>query len=154
MLYVIVSLLLIGIVLIVIELILIPGTTLVGLLGFIVTVAGIVFCYRQYGNDVGLYVLISAAALMLATLFFSFRFQAWSRFSLKSAIKSKVNEGMLNHLHIGDSGIAISALRPFGKAQINDQQYEVRSTGPYVNHGAKIKVINISLNQITVEPLT
>jgi membrane-bound ClpP family serine protease len=153
MLYVIVALLLIGIVLIVVELILIPGTTLVGLLGFIVTVAGIVFCYRQYGNEVGVYVLISAAALMLATLFFSFRFKVWSRFSLKSAINSKVNEGMLSSLHIGDSGVAISALRPFGKARIKDQQYEVKSTGPYVNHGAKIKVIHISSNQITVEPL-
>src|SRR6187549_3048069 len=101
---IIISLLAIGLSLIIVELVFIPGTTVVGLLGLIFTVVGIVVSYRHFGNDTGFYILMGTAAITLAALFLSFRSGAWNRFSLKSSIDSRVNEDMLKVLHIGDEG--------------------------------------------------
>jgi membrane-bound ClpP family serine protease len=153
MLLVIVSLLLIGLVLIIVELVFIPGTTLVGLLGFIFAISGIVISYRHYGSEVGLYVLSSMAVITLVTLVFSLRSGAWSKFSLKSSMNNKVNEELMSTIQVGDSGTTISVLRPYGKAEINSQQYEVKSFGNFVSNGVKVKVTHILSNQIIVEPL-
>src|SRR5687768_11921605 len=92
---IIIALLTIGIGLIIVELVFIPGTTVVGLLGLIFSIVGIVISYNYFGNDVGFYILIGTLVTTLIALFYSFRSGAWTRFSLKSSMDSKVNEGML-----------------------------------------------------------
>lgn len=150
---IIISLLAIGLGLIIVELVFIPGTTVVGLLGLIFTIVGIVISYRHFGNDIGFYILIGTSVSTLAALFISFRSGAWSRFSLKTSIDSKVNEGMLSVLNVGDEGTTRSALRPIGTAQFGDQNYEVKTTGAFLDSGARVKIVQIQSNQIIVEPL-
>ncbi len=150
---IILSLLLIGLALIIVELIFIPGTTVVGLLGLIFTITGIAISYNHFGNDVGFYILLATIATTVGTVIYSFRSGAWSRFSLKSSNDGKVNEGMIQDFHVGDEGITISTLRPFGKATFNDKTMEVKTSGDYVEHGQKVKITHIELNQITVQPI-
>jgi membrane-bound ClpP family serine protease len=151
---IIISLLIIGLGLIIVELIFIPGTTVVGLLGLIFTIVAIVISYRHFGNDIGFYILIGTSVSTLAALFFSFRSGAWSRFSLKSSIDSKVNENMLKALNIGDVGTTRSALRPMGTAEFGNKNYEVRTTGSFLDPGTPVKIVQILSNQIIiVEPL-
>lgn len=151
---IIVALLLIGLTLILVELVFIPGTTVVGLLGLIFAIVGVGVSYQHFGNTVGLYVLIGMSAVTLGGLFYSFRSGAWSRFSLKSAIDSRVNEGLLSALHIGDEGITLSSLRPMGKAEFHEKAFEVRTSGGYVNSGERVRITRIQSHQIVVEPLT
>jgi membrane-bound ClpP family serine protease len=150
---IIIALLAIGLGLIIVELVFIPGTTVVGLLGLIFTVVGIVISYRHFGDQIGLYILIGTSATALATFFFSFRSGAWSSFSHKSAINSKVNEGMLKPLNVGDQGTTRSALRPAGTAEFGDKNFEVRTTGSFLESGTRVKIVQIQANQIIVEPL-
>jgi membrane-bound ClpP family serine protease len=150
---IIISLLAIGLGLIIVELVFIPGTTVVGLLGVIFTIVGIVVSYRHFGNDVGFYILVGTGVSTLLALFFSFRSGAWNRFSLKSSIDSKVNQDMLKVLNIGDEGTTRSALRPSGTAEFANQNYEVRTTGSFVDSGIRVKIVQIMSNQIIVEPL-
>jgi membrane-bound ClpP family serine protease len=150
---IIIALLAIGLSLIIVELVFIPGTTVVGLLGLIFTIVGIVVSYRHFGNDVGFYILIGTGVTTLVALYFSFRSGAWNRFSLKSSINSKVNEGMHKVLSIGDEGITRSALRPVGTAEFANQNYEVRTTGSFLDTGTRVKIVQIQSNQIIVEPL-
>ena len=150
---IIISLLLIGLALIIVELVFIPGTTVVGLLGLIFSIVGIVISYNHFGNDVGFYMLLGTLGLTLATLFYSFRSGAWSKFSLKSSMDSKVNEGMMATVQIGDEGITLSTLRPIGKAEFNSKTYEVKTSGNYVDRGEKVKITQIESHQIVVEPI-
>ncbi len=150
---IILSLLLIGLALIIVELIFIPGTTVVGLLGLIFTITGIVICYNHFGRDYGFYILLGTIGTTVLAVVFSFRSGAWSRFSLKSSSDSKVNEGIVQNLHIGDEGIANSTLRPIGKATFSDKTVEVKTSGDYVEQGQKVKIVHIELNQITVQPI-
>jgi membrane-bound ClpP family serine protease len=150
---IIISLLAIGLGLIIVELVFIPGTTVVGLLGLIFTIVGIVISYSHFGNTTGFYILMGTSLTTLVALFFSFRTGAWTRFSLKSSMNSKVNEGMLSTLSVGDEGTTRSALRPMGTAEFGNQQYEVRSLGSFVESGSRIKIVQILSNQIIVEPI-
>lgn len=150
---IIIALLLIGLALIVVELIFIPGTTVVGVLGLIFAAAGIITAYKHFGRETGFYILLGASATTLVTLIYSFRSGAWSKFSLKGAIDSKVNEGITSTLNVGDEGVSLSVLRPIGKGEFNDKQYEVRTSGIYVENGKRIRITSIQANQIFVEPI-
>jgi membrane-bound ClpP family serine protease len=150
--FIIFALLLIGLTLIVIELVFVPGTTIIGLLGAVFAVAGIVVSYRHFGDEIGLYVLIGTSAVTLGVLIYSFRSRSWSKLALKTSIDSKVNEGAIDALKVGDTGVAISVLRPFGKAEFNNKQYEVRTAGNYVESGVQVSIVQIASNQIIVEP--
>jgi membrane-bound ClpP family serine protease len=149
---IILSLLVIGLALIIIEIIFIPGTTVVGVLGLIFSGAGIVISYKHFGNDIGLYILLGTSVISLATLVYSFRSKSWSKFSLKTSNDGKVNEGMLDALAIGETGRTISTLRPIGKAEFNNKQLEVRTAGDYVDTNTPVKIILIQSHQIFVEP--
>src|SRR5690606_31189034 len=127
--------------------------TVIGLLGAIFMVVGLVFCFRNYGNEVGFYVLMGTLVTMLGAMVYSFRSGAWSRFSLKTAIESKVNEDHVAELKTGDEGMTVSTLRPNGKANFNDEQYEVKTVGAYVDAGTRVKIIEIRANEIIVEPI-
>src|SRR5688572_21874170 len=150
---VVLSLLVIGLALILVELVFIPGTTLVGLLGLIFTIVGLVISYNHFGSDIGFYFLMGTLVTTLVGLFYSFRTGAWSKFSLKTSIDSRVNEGATQFLKVGDEGLTMSALRPMGKVDFQGQNFEVKTLGGYVEAGQKVKIIQIQYNQIVVEPL-
>lgn len=153
MLWIIVALILTGLLLIIVEIVFIPGTTVVGLLGFIFAVVGIIFSYKDYGNEVGFYVLLGTSLVAASALYLSFRKGAWGKFSLKENIDSKVNQGITNVLEVGTIGKAVSALRPMGSVEFNGRIFEVKSNGEYFNPGTLVKIVKIQLNDILVEPI-
>jgi membrane-bound ClpP family serine protease len=153
MLVIILSLLILGLVLLIVEVIFIPGTTVVGILGIVFSTVGVIVSYKHYGDEVGFYVLLSTLLATAITLFYSFKTGAWNRFSLKSSIKGKVNEGITDTLKIGDEGVTTSSLRPSGKAEFHDQIFEVRSLGQYIPPNVKIRIIQMELHQIIVEEI-
>jgi membrane-bound ClpP family serine protease len=150
----IISLLLIGLALIVIEVIFVPGTTVVGIMGVICAGAGVIISYKHYGSDVGFYLLLGTCLVAATALVLSFRSGAWTRFANKSAINSKVNEGITSALKEGDEGVALSTLKPIGKAQFGLSEFEVKTIGDYVDVGTRVTIISIKSNQIVVKPLT
>jgi membrane-bound ClpP family serine protease len=149
----VISLLVFGLLLVVAEVIFVPGTTVVGLIGFCFLVVGVGLSFKYFGSEVGWVMLASASVASGGLLYFSFTTNMWSRFSLKSAIKSKVNEGELDQLQVGMEGIALSALRPMGNAELNNQIVEVRTNGDYLDSGSRIRIVKIVSNQIIIEPI-
>ena len=151
---VIAALILAGLVLIIAEVVFIPGTTVVGFLGLIFAIVGIVFSYSHYGREIGFYVLLGTGLTSAAALYLSFRKGAWKKFSHQSAIDSKVNEGMTAHLSPGDEGISTSVLRPMGSVDFNGKIFEVRTNGEYVANGMKVRIVQVqSNNTILVESI-
>jgi membrane-bound ClpP family serine protease len=149
----VISLILFGIFLIVAEVIFVPGTTIVGLVGFVFLVIGIGVSFNYFGSETG-WITVGITSVASGLIFYySFKSNIWSRFSLKTSIDSKVNEGELKSLTVGTEGHTVSALRPVGKAELGDKQYEVKTQGEYLDSGSKIRVIKILSNQIIVEPI-
>jgi len=149
----VISLVVFGLVLVVAEVVFVPGTTVVGIIGFCFLVVGVGLSFKYFGSEVGWVMLGSTSVASGGLLYFSFTTNVWSRFSLKSSNKSKVNEGELDQLLVGMEGTTISALRPIGKAELNNQIVEVKTNGDYLDSGSRIRVIKIVSNQIIIEPI-
>jgi len=150
---VVIALVAIGMILLLVEILFVPGTTLVGLVGFIVLGIGVGLSFKYFGREVGWMTLGTTSVIAGLTLYISFKSSLWSRFALKSTNTSKVNEDP-SGIAVGEEGIALSALRPIGKAEIGKQTYEVKTLGAYVDSGKRIRIIQINSNQIIVEPLS
>lgn len=147
----IIALLLIGgIILLLLEILVVPGTTVVGVLGFILVAVGIWQSYVIYGVMVGSAVLIVSLGLSLLALYLSLRSKTWNKAMLNTSINSKVNLGS-DKLRVGDSGMSISRINPMGKAIFNNEFFEVSSFGGMIDENRPVKVIEIQRNKIYVE---
>lgn len=135
------------------EIIFVPGTTLLGLLGLVFTITGVVLSYLSFGGGIGTVVLAITIILAISILIYSFKSGVWERFALKSAINSKFNEGDLTGLQVGEEGIAISALRPMGKADFRDKIFEVSTFGNFLPSGTRVRVVSIKNHKIYIEPI-
>lgn len=147
----IIILLIVGIILIVTELVFIPGTTIFGIAGLILTAAGVIMAFVSFGTGTGLIILAISFVLITGLLIVSFRSDTWEGISLKSANTAHVNEDVKNNLWKGDKGVALSALRPGGKAEFKDTVVEVSTLGQYLDAGSEVKIISIQDHKIIVE---
>lgn len=147
----IILLTLVGLVLIYLELIFIPGTTILGVLGLVLAGIGIYIAYERHGTTNGSIVLAASLLVTIVALVWSFRSNAWSKFSLKEKSEGRVNQDYTEGLQIGGIGFAISDLKPIGKAEFNNKAYEVRSKGQLIESGSEVEIIKLSGNRIIVE---
>ena len=150
----VVLLICIGLVLIVVELIFVPGITIVGILGVILVGAGVWISYATLGTETGHLVLAGSIVAGGLTLFYSFRSDAWTRFALKDSHKSRVNEDNPHLLEVGEEGITVSALRPQGTALFKERRHEVQTAGTFLPPNTPVRIIKIVANKITVEAIT
>lgn len=145
-------LIVVGLILLMVEVIFIPGTTLVGLLGLVFVITGLIVSYTEFGSPTANYVLLATSVLGAAILYLSFRKGAWHKFSLKTSIDSKVNEGLTAEFKVGNEGVAVSVLRPMGSAEFSGKIIEVKTNGDYLASGTRVKIVQINANDILVEP--
>ncbi len=149
----VISLIIFGLALIVVEIIFVPGTTLVGALGFVFVIVGVGMSFNNFGSEAGWITIGCTAVASGVLMYYSFSSNLWGKFSLKSANNSRVNEGEVDQLQVGLEGKTISALRPVGKAELNNKTFEVKTMGEYLDAGKSIRIIKIVSNQIFVEPI-
>ena len=104
---VLVSLIVIGLALVIIEVIFVPGTTIVGLFGLVCLAAGIWISFAQFGTGVGWIVTAISAVSAGGLTIYSFRAGAWKKFALDKTINSKVNEDKPLPVDIGSQGLSL-----------------------------------------------
>ncbi len=147
----IVLLILLGILLLLVELLIIPGITVAGIGGFLM-IAGGVFCgYYFHDTTTGNYILLSTGVTLILLLVLALKLKTWQRFGLKSTIEGKVSGIDKEIVKPGDEGKTVSRLAPIGKALIHDNLFEVRSDGSYINSSTNIIITRIEGNKIFVE---
>lgn len=149
----IIFLVLVGLILIYLELVFVPGTTVLGLVGLVLCAIGIYMTYGRHGVAAGNWLLLGSTLVTIGALVYSFRSKSWDRFSLKTTNKGKVNEDYFTDLQIEMRGLATSDLKPFGKAEFENKTYEVKSRGEHIASGSQVKIIKIAGSRIIVEML-
>lgn len=148
------GLILLGIGIIIVEVIFIPGTTVVGILGFIISIYGVYLGYEYFGTPTGHYIFVAGLVATTIAIVGAFKSGAWDRFSLKESMDSRVNDDYQVDIKVGDIGESVSSLKPIGKGIFSEQVVEVRTNGDYIRESNKIKVIRVDGRKIFVEPLT
>ncbi|MBV6644486.1 MAG: hypothetical protein KI790_03500 [Cyclobacteriaceae bacterium] len=152
-LFTVIAFIVLGIILIIVEVIFVPGTTIVGIGGFICGGYGIYLSFKYYGMTAGILVTVVSCAIALGALIYSLKSRSWERFSLGKTMTSKFNDEFKLNLKVGDVGETISSLKPIGKAVFDDQETEVSSMGAYVREKSPVKIIKIEENKIFVETI-
>lgn len=152
--FAVIGLIVLGMGLLIIEIIFIPGTTVVGIAGFLCSVYGIYLGYDYFGNTGGTMILLGAAVFNGGAIVYAFKSKSWERFSLKDVNSGRFNEDQGFQLNVGDQGTTVSSLKPIGKAIFNDKELEVRSEGTYIRENQEIEIIKIDNKKIIVKPIT
>jgi membrane-bound ClpP family serine protease len=147
----IVSLLVFGILLLVVEIVLVPGTTLVGLAGIVLMAVGIWLGFRDLGLVHGYWMLGISVLLTAGALYFGLKKQTWQRFTLTTVNKGRVNEDIKPELEIGEIGKTLSSLRPSGTGYFHGKTFEVTTNGEFVPTDTAIRIIKIVHHKIVVE---
>lgn len=148
----IVACILIGFAIILVEIIFIPGTTIVGFLGLAVLSVGVFFSYDGYGALAGNITLAATITSGGIFAYLVYKYRLWTLFSLNDSLKSTKNDKFEN-LTIGDVGITRSALRPTGSVEFNHIEKEVEATNGYINSGQKVKIVQMDKYRIFVEEI-
>lgn len=145
-------LLLLGLLFLVLELIFVPGTTIVGIIGIVLTVVGIFFSF-QFGASAGFLTIGITILANAIVVIISLRSGTWEKLGLKGTSTSRVNDSIIYDLKEGDVGKTISVLRPVGTVEFKDELLEASTFGEYVKAGQQVRITEIRGKTIYVETL-
>ncbi len=161
---------LLGVVLLVIELFIIPGFGVTGISGILLIVVSLVLSRQAFilpevdwqwdiFRDNLLIVLASLTAsfiLLFVMARFLPRVSLFRRGMVLTATQRK-EEGFTvqsrneQELLLGKKGIALTVLRPVGKAEIDDRIVVVETEGDFIPAGTPVEVVEINSNRIVVK---
>lgn len=146
----IVILLVIGVILVLIEILFIPGTTIFGILGLISIIMSNYLTFDFYGSEIGIIYTSTTSLIIFSSILYSLKSNSWSRLALNKTNTTKINQYKNKNLKIGDIGLTMSSLKPYGKASFSNVNYEVKSKGNFIDEKNKIKIIDIFEGKIIV----
>lgn len=145
------SLLLIGLILLLAETLFIPGTTVVGILGLLISLAGVAYAFMTFPSSVAWWITGIASVLNVAAVIYSFQSGVWKKLSLKSSLQGGTFDGRTAGLEAGMIGKAISDIKPIGKASFGESIYEVKSESGFISVDTDLTIVKIVNNQILVK---
>jgi len=176
-----VAVFIVGILFIILEFTLFPGTMVPGIVGFVCVMAALVYTMSgwelpapaegvappAFNFELSAYALglrnfalgmIGAAAVILVAARYLPETRTFRRLVLESAAGGTLDStpamSASRSVKMGDEGRTISALRPYGTVQFGDQRIEAMVEGGYVQSGTSVRVREVSGARIVVEALT
>lgn len=165
----------IGIILVLVELFVIPGFGLIGLLGGAMILVGLLttfvprdptaplsFDMTNFWSALrtGLLVIFSAIMVSIAGIAMLLRYLPTMPVARGLLIETPdaavlaIDNPTRSAIEIGDIGIVESPLRPGGKARFGQEVFEVQSQGDYVERGEKVRVVKREGAVVFVRTLT
>jgi membrane-bound serine protease (ClpP class) len=149
-----VGLLILGFTLILLEIFVIPGINVFGVLGFVTVAAGVAYAYFALGlweaAAVAVLGLVGTAVLLRAL----FGARGWRRLVLHSATSRELGYtagGPGRQQLVGQRGEALTQLRPAGRARFGDDTVDVVTEGAFVERGARVEVLRVAGSRVVVQ---
>jgi membrane-bound serine protease (ClpP class) len=148
-----------GIGLLVIEAFVIPGFGVAGIAGIGCIIYSVFFIFENaYQTEqaiffLGVSVLITTALLFVAVYFLP-KTRAWQHLVLQTEIGS--DKGFHSAVedyseHLGQTGVALTALRPAGTAIIENKRLDVVSVGDFIDVDMPVRIVGVEGSKIVVE---
>lgn len=140
-----IALILVGLGLILVEVYLVPGFNVVGILGFLLMLFAVGVVFAERGIGWGLAALLITAGLTTATFYWLWTSGAWDRFILETTLKADeervTRETEYRSRYLGKDGVAVTPLRPTGIAEIDGERIEVVTEGDFIAAGSEVRVV-------------
>ena len=148
---VVIALLLLGVLLLLLEILFVPGNTIVGVGGIVLLAIGIYLAYDYLGAAAGHISLASCLVAVILSLVVLLKGQTWKKMALEAHVQGKSVEEIEKLVSVGDEGKTVSRLNPSGKALFGDNIIEVDAAGEFVDAESKIVVTKVEQNKIRVK---
>ena len=150
--YVITSLIVfVATLLLVVEVVFIPGFGVTGLLGVLSMVGAIFYSFFLIGSLAGWVTLAVACVICISLFLWALYGNSLDKVALKKNIDSTVMEGEEGKFAVGDKGVARTRLALIGEAEINGEIVEVKSESGFVDEGAEIEIVRLSADTVFVK---
>ena len=148
---IIASLIIVGIVLMVVEMLLIPGFGISGLGAIAAFGYANYYAFTELGNLAGFITLFASLVSAIFVITFVLRSRAIDKLGLNKKIDSTVATEASKQVKVGDTGVAVTRLALIGNALINDHIIEVKSCDGFLDENTPIIVERIIEKVIMVK---
>ncbi len=149
----IIILMAVGLVLVLAEILLIPGVGVAGILGLASLGGSCFYAFHEFGPGTGTIVTVINVVLLVALTVYVLRAKTWKKLALNTNIDSKIQFFDENTLAVGDTGKTLTRLAPMGTAKIGENNYEVKSLEGIIDPGTEVEIVMIEDNKIYVKPV-
>ena len=148
------GLLVLGFALVVVDVFVTPGLDLLGIVGVIAVLAGVVYAYLELGMLAAVVVALFGVAATVLLVRLLVRRRLWKRLVLDSATAR--DEGYhaspdgLAEL-VGQVGVAVTPLRPSGRARFGERLADVVTEGDFIDPGRPVQVLEVQGVRVVVQ---
>ncbi|MBQ7350736.1 MAG: nodulation efficiency protein D (NfeD) [Bacteroides sp.] len=150
---IIASLIIAGLILFIIEVFLLPGISIAGIVSAGCLLYANYYAFDTLGTVPGCITLaVSAIGVVAITIWFM-RSKTVDKLSLKKTIDYRPEPLKGLDLKVGDEGIALTRLALIGNAEFNGRIIEVRSSGEFIDQKSRIRVERILDGIVLVEKI-
>ena len=151
-----VVLFIVGVILMALELLVIPGFGIVGILGILGILTSIILSFENYTQAVWVLIASFAFTALAVKLL-------WKKLRKSPIMKKIILESALDEERgftiaspevkslVGKTGTTSTVMRPSGLVEIEGQRYTAQTPGDFLEKGTKIRVIEVRANRIVVE---
>lgn len=152
-LFIIVILVLLGVLLVVAEILILPGLSIAALGAAASFIAALTISYNTVGATFAGLVFLGAFTLTIIALAFSLRAKTLKKISLSHTIDSSVGDDISRDIPIGKEGVTTTRLAPMGSVEIDGKLYQGRSRSELIPPKSIVKVLSIEDNILIVEQI-
>jgi membrane-bound ClpP family serine protease len=151
----IIILIAVGLLLLLVETLLIPGFAVTGILGIASLGAACYLAFTRLGNTAGIIVTVICILLAAVLLIWVLRSSTWKKATLDTNIDAKVDVNAdQKDIAVGTKGTAVTRLAPMGMVRFEDgSKAEVNSVDGFVDQGAEVIVDSINGEKIFIKKL-
>lgn len=145
-------LILFGILMIISEILFVPGM-IVGILGGTFIIMGIGWTWQVYGATTGMITGLISVLLTVLSIWAAFKTGFWQKFSLQDKLEGRMNVIDGQDVKAGDKGAAVSSLRPMGTVKVNGKKFQASTEGEMVPANYPVIVLRVESDKIIVSPV-
>lgn len=148
----VITLIIVGLLLLFIEILLVPGVGFAGILGFLSLAGSCFYAFNQMGTTAGTIVFSINLALVVLLSIYVLRAKTWKRLSLETNIDSKAVDPE-QKLAVGDRGVTSSRLAPAGTARFQKVTHEVKALEGMIEPNVEVEVVLVEDGKAYVKPV-
>lgn len=134
-----------------VEVVLIPGFGVTGILGMLAMAGSVFYAFFALGYVAGWITVLVSVLICIALFLWALYGKSLDRLALKKRIDSSVKEDEINNFKVGDRGFAKTRLALIGEANFGGLIVEVKSEAGFISENEEVEIIRISGDSIFVE---
>ena len=151
--FLVVALMVAGMALLAVEVLVIPGFGLIGVLGIGSMIGSAYIAYDQLGDTYALLTVVAGLTAGGAMFWLFPKTAAGKAMVLEASVKGGAARPELRELE-GKEGVVVTDLRPSGTVEIDERPVDVVTESGYVEAGTKVRVVRVEGARVVVEPLS